>query len=264
MSEIPVAQPVPVQGTVVGVTPPPVPPAISSPVATPPAAPTANFAAPTTDDDEEIDTLIQNKRLYFFQYAPDEIVKYISRKRKDYSFETTKIWVMLVNSPSSVTPLISIAPVEDWRNPVTGFIRYNYVNCGPDGYQNYKPTLHYETTNVLTDPRYTLIKFRFQVPIEAWAKLNITRLFKLGKLGNNILRSPLMAASALGTGLSAVGNATGQVIGAVADNTIGAAVRTFIPGFSRYGRGGARSRKHIKNNRSTRKHIKKNKSMKKH
>jgi len=233
MSEIPVAQPVPVQGTVVGVTPPPSPPL-------PPASSGGN----------DVDTFIANQQLYFFRYAPKDIVAQIASKNKETLFEMTKVYVMLVNGPTEIIPMLSIAPVEGWRNPVTGQIYYNYVNCGPDGYKNYMPKYDFSTQNVQMDCRYTLIGSRAEVPEDGWKKLTNGILFKLGKLGNAVLKTPGMAVGAVGTGLAMGAKAVAPVVKGTA-SILGNALTL---GLLR--RGGGRTRKHTKKNRNTRKHKK--------
>jgi hypothetical protein len=234
MSDIPIAQPVPVQGTVVGITPP--------------SPPTTIAAAPGGND---VDTFIANQQLYFFRYAPNEVVSKISSKDKETLFEMTKIYVMLVNGPTEVIPMLSIAPVEGWRNSVTGQIYYNYVNCGPDGYKNYMPKYDFSTQNVQMDNRYTLIGSRAEVPEDGWKKLTNGILFKLGKLGNAALKTPGMAVGAVGTGLAMGAKAVAPVVKGTA-SILGNALTL---GLLR--RRGGRTRKHTKKNRKTRKQYKK-------
>jgi|Laugresbdmm110sn_2_1035109.scaffolds.fasta_scaffold00715_3 hypothetical protein len=240
MSNIPIAQPASVQGTVVGVTPP-----------------------PGSSGGNDIDTFIANQQLYFFRYAPNEVVRVIPKGDKETSFEMTKIYVMLANSPTEVIPMLSIAPVEDWRNPVTGFVRYNYVNCSPDGYKNYMPKYDYSTQNVQMDCRYTLITSRSEVSEDGWKKLTTGILFKLGKLGNSALRSPLAAASVVGTGTAmgarALGTALAPVGKALAPiaRTTGSIVGNVLTLGALNRMGGGRTRRRGKKNRKTRKQYKK-------
>jgi len=254
MSDIPIAQPVqstpaPVQGTVVDITPPP-----AQPVATMAPAPvqgtvvgvsppTAQPTASPVPSGNEVDTFIANQQLYFFRYAPNKVIEQIASKNKETLFEMTKIYVMLVNGPTEIVPMLSIAPVEGWRNSVTGQVYYNYVNCGPDGYKNYMPKYDFSTQNVQMDCRYTLIGARAEVPEDGWKKLTNGILFKLGKIGNAALRSPLSIGSALGTGASAVGKVLSPIVSNMANNALNMAMRR-----------GGRTRKHTKKNRNTRKH----------
>jgi hypothetical protein len=140
--------------------------------------------------------------------------------------------------------MLSISPVEGWRNSVTGQIYYNYVNCGPDGYKNYMPKYDFATQNVQMDGRYTLIGSRAEVPQEGWKKLTTGILFKLGKLGNAALKTPGMAAVALGKVASPVLKGTANILGTAL--TLGAL----------RGGGSGRTRKHTKKNKKTRKHKK--------
>lgn len=238
MSENPTAQPV--QGTVVGITPP---------QPTPAPAPQPTPTAPSGGN--EVDTFIANQKLYFFRYAPKEVVSKISSKDKETLFEMTKIYVMLVNSPTEIIPMLSIAPVEGWRNSVTGQIYYNYVNCGPDGYKNYMPKYDFASQNVQMDGRYTLIGSRAEVPEDGWKKLTNGILFKLGKLGNAALKTPGMAMGAVGTGLAMGARAAAPVVKGTA-SLLGNALTL---GMLRRG-GGGRTRKHTKKNKKTRKHKK--------
>jgi hypothetical protein len=247
MSEIPIAQPVPVQGTVVGISPP-----------------------PASSGGNDVDTFLANQQLYFFRYAPNEVVAKIASKDKETLFEMTKIYVMLVNGPTEVIPMLSIAPVEGWRNSVTGQIYYNYVNCGPDGYKNYRPKYDFSTQNVQMDNRYTLIGSRAEVPEDGWKKLTNGILFKLGKVGNMALRSPLTIGSAVGTGTAVGARAlgTGAAVGARAlgtalapvgkalapvARTTGSIVGNMLTLGALSRMGGGRTRRRGKKNRKTRK-----------
>ena len=247
MSELPIAQPVqaipqPVQGTVLGITPPPSPPASSG--------------------GNDVDTFIANQQLYFFRYAPNEVVAKISSRNKETLFEMTKIYVMLVNSPMDIIPMLSIAPVEGWRNSVTGQIYYNYVNCDPDGYENYRPKFDFTTQDPKTDCRYTLISSRSEVPEDGWKKLTKGILFKMGKIGNMALRSPVTIGSAVGTGAAMGANALGSALAPVGKalapvaRTTGSIIGNVLTLGALNRMGGGRTRRRGKKNRKTRKHKK--------